>query len=197
MVKRNVGTSLPANTTITMNLGKYVIASDWRPLFHGNYGLNWGWNPNQIITFNGRVRFNNTVQTCTTPSLQQIHLGMALANDFGGINTTANPTNFSIELDCGIYLNSVQYRLLGSPGNTAPSNGILPVGTGTTAQGYRVQVVRQNGTAIPFGVWHTAAYNPLTGGTVNIPLQARYIKTSNNVQGGAVKASMIFHMQYP
>jgi len=70
-------------------------------------------------------------------------------------------------------------------------------GTGTTAQGYRVQVVRQNGTTIAFGVWHNATYNPLTGGTVNIPLQARQIKTSNNVQGGTVKASMIFHIHYP
>jgi len=154
----------------------------------------------QEVTFNGSVLFNNTVKTCTTPGVTDvIQLRMALPGDFGGVNSTAKPENFSIDLtDCGPYLSAVQYRLLGSPGNTEPNNGILPVGTGTTAQGYQVQVVRQNGATIPFGTWHNVAgYNPATGSNISIPLQARYIQTSTNVTGGTVKAAMIFQIQYP
>lgn len=157
----------------------------------------------QYITLNS-VSFSVATPGCTIDSKNQVvKLDPVLISQFKGIGTYAGKQPFSLSLRCDPSVNI--YITLTDGINASNRSSSLGLASRSTASGVGVQILRAgNTTPISFGPdspnqgtvnqWRVGPSG--TGGTVSIPLEARYVKNVANVMPGAVEALATFTMSY-
>jgi len=139
--------------------------------------------------------------TCTTPSFPTVLLPMINQSDFTG--QTAGEVDFKLEFtNCPPYMTNIHFRAEASGGvSPSPTNGLLPLTTGSTASGVVVQVLRglTGNTPLTLDQWTTLSQYDKSASIsqdFTLPFRARYYRTSPNITPGKVKAAMIVHIQY-
>jgi len=155
--------------------------------------------PNAFATANITLHAINA--TCTTPSFPTVLLPMINQSDFTG--QTAGETEFKLEFtNCPPYMTDIHFRAEASGGTSPnPSNGLLPLTTGSSASGVVVQVLRglTGNTPLVLNQWTTLSQydkSATTAQNFTLPFRARYYRTSGTITPGKVKAAMIVHIQY-
>lgn len=161
--------------------------------------------------FNYDIRGTVIQSQCTAlanpVSANPVQLGTWPTTDFTHIGFTTSPKPFTITLsDCegdpsGGNVATAHIRLDGANGSvpvTDGSDGVFTLGTGSTAKGLGIQILRDDaitpvalGTEVPL-----IAINP-TGTTV-LPFTARFYQTADRVDigAGAAKGSLTFTVTY-
>lgn len=140
-------------------------------------------------------------------SADPVQLGTWPSTDFTHIGFSTPPTPFTITLsDCesdpaGGNVATAHIRLDGAKGSTPVgdgSNGVFTLGTGSTANGMGIQILRDDGiTPVALGTEvPLLAINPV--GTTVLPFTARFYQThdSADVSGGVAKGSLGFTVTY-
>jgi len=111
-------------------------------------------------------------------------------------------TDFDLHFrQCPPGMSAIQYEFQPLPQGTTVTNGILPQqATGpTAASGVGVQVLDENGLAVPFHqALPLATYNPNASAPANytLPLKARIVHTGDPLNGGEVEAAMKVSVTY-
>ncbi|PRY05876.1 fimbrial protein [Paraburkholderia sp. BL25I1N1] len=143
-----------------------------------------------------------TASTCSVATQAlAVTLPTVSPSAFQNVGSTAGSQPVSISLNCGASNARVYITLTD---NTSPTNtsSILSLKPGSSAQGVGLQIL-SGGIPVNFGVDSAAAGNlnqwfvgTASGGSMNIPLTVRYIKTSTPVSAGTVGGVATFTMSY-
>ncbi|HAW2355777.1 TPA: hypothetical protein JLP55_004850 [Escherichia coli] len=131
--------------------------------------------------------------TVDTTSIN-VPLGNIYSSIFGSVGSTSNETAFTIPLTCPSAGTTVRMQLDGSTeGGSTTALALSNSGSSGVASGYGIQVL--TGTT-PVTIGTAIQVATTTAGTVNIPLKARYIKTSTNSTSGTANSTATFTMTY-
>ena len=151
------------------------------------------------------------IPTCTVDSQSRnlnVNLGSHSINRFNRIGATTPAVPFSIVLSCmggdaGTTINA--YVTLTDTANPSNTSTTLSLNSSSEVAGLGVQILK-NGTPLGFGPesFKVGSTNQWFAGsirqgqsTLNIPLEARYIQTWNNVYGGGrANANATFTVSY-
>jgi type 1 fimbria pilin len=144
--------------------------------------------------------------TCAAAAqTQNVELGSIPATKFTGIGTVSELKPFAINLICSGGDENVDAKLYVTlTDNTNPSNtsNTLSLTSDSQAKGVGIQVFKDS-TQLGFGPDSAAVgnknqwYAGTTGnGFFSIPLQARYVQTSQTVTPGPAKGRMTFTISY-
>lgn len=169
--------------------------------------------PSMTVTFSGDcITTSSTTQslntgsviasnTCseTTPSVD-VSLPKALSPALSTNGATTGSTPFTLGVNCpaGVNVNVT----LTDPANPANRTTTLSLAQGSSASGVGLQIV--NGTTVvAYGPDSATAGNMnqwsagiAPGGQMQIPLTARYVRTTGPLIPGAVKGTTTFTMSY-
>lgn len=135
--------------------------------------------------------------TCTTSDVD-VNMRTHLVSAFSGNGAASPVQSFQIRmLNCPAGLRSIQYRI-------DPTTEVVPGMAGTVtlqganaARGIGLQILDVNNRAVQLGQWLSyTQYNSATGGSYDINLRARYIRTGGAVQPGEANVRMTFTMNY-
>jgi len=137
---------------------------------------------------------------CTTPNVT-VPMGTHKASELSGVGTTTTAVAFNISLNScpagmGTSGPAIQYEIDPSTTVVSSANAVVSLDSGSTASGIGVQLLNGSGVPVPLGTRQTfSGYNPSTGGSYTIPLQARYYRTAT-VTPGTADTEMTFTMTY-
>ncbi|HBQ2432088.1 TPA: type 1 fimbrial protein [Klebsiella aerogenes] len=171
------------------------------------------------INFSGSLTVS--AQTCTTPDVN-VPLGVHDVSEFSSTGSATPWVNFNVqltncpefkgyysgsnpvELTTGTYgaSTSNQYGLRLSPTSSVidSANGIMSVTPAIdAASGIGIQIASDNsGTKVPFNFSAEKTYDATKSGasTINIPMAARYIKTSSSMIPGKANGKVTFTINY-
>ncbi|MFY4259594.1 fimbrial protein [Achromobacter xylosoxidans] len=135
--------------------------------------------------------------TCTTSDVD-VNMRTHLVSAFSGNGAVSPAQAFQIRmLNCPAGLRSIQYRI-------DPTTAVVPGMPGTVtlqganaARGIGLQLLDASNRAVQLGQWLSyTQYNSATGGSYDISLRARYIRTGGAVQPGEANVRMTFTMNY-
>ncbi|MDM0044286.1 fimbrial protein [Variovorax dokdonensis] len=151
----------------------------------------------------GAVSGSISAGTCTIAQNNLVvDLGEATASQFqAGVGTTGASKSFKLTADCQKSLNV--FMTLTDAADISNRTDVLKMASGATAEGIGVQVLR-SGSPVKFGPDSAASGNTnqfyvgptfASGGTFNIPLTARYIRTGA-LRAGTLKAVATFTLSY-
>lgn len=149
------------------------------------------------LTTSGSVTI--VAQSCTTPNVL-VNLGIHSISEFpptaGPINTT--PVSFNIQLNsCSPGMSSIKYTIDATTPITNPSQGVVALNSGSTANGIGVRVTDSNNIRIQYGTPYTLSSYLTAGGNYTIPLKAAYYRTGTApIQPGSANTSLTFTMLY-
>jgi len=139
-----------------------------------------------------------TALACFTPDVT-VDLGTHRSTDFKGVGSVTAARNFAIRLQgCPAGMNQIRYRIDAATPVLNKDTSVVALDDGfPSAGGVGVQLLDRSGNAFPLGTAHRlSGYNGGSGGDYDIDLSARLYQTGASVQGGPVKASMVFTMAY-
>lgn len=138
-------------------------------------------------------------KTCQTPSVT-VPLGTRSRNDFTAVGQPMKPSavNFTIPVNaCPAGMSGIQYRIDPTTTILDGNKGLVALDSTSTATGVAIKLMTGAGRAQAFSTWQTLTrYNPPTGGSYSIPLQATYVQTSTTLRSGTASTSLTFSMQY-
>jgi type 1 fimbria pilin len=169
--------------------------------------------PSMTVTFSGScITTSSTTQylnagsvitgsTCsvTTPSVD-VSLPKALSPNLSTNGATTGGASFSLGVDCqaGVAVN-VTLTDASNPSNRSTTLSLAP---GSSASGVGLQILKGT-TVIAYGPDSATAGNmnqwsvgTASGGLMQIPLTARYVRTTGTLIPGAVKGTATFTMSY-
>lgn len=147
-----------------------------------------------------------TARTCqmTSATTQNVPLPRVTKNQFSGPGSlSAVGYNFTLSTLCdsGVKL----YATMTDANDPSNTGNTLSLGTGSTASGVGVQILRNN-QAIAFGPDSAASGNTNqwfigtagSGGkeTINIPLEAKYVQTESNMVAGNIRSRATVTFSY-
>lgn len=145
--------------------------------------------------------------TVTSPLNIPVDVGSAAVSDFHGIGAPPSHTSpFSINLSCsggtpGATTN--MYMTLTDQTNPGNTSNVLSLGTGSSASGVGIQILKADNSIVSYGPDSSAAGNTNqwfvqnTGnGTVTIPLKAGLVQTNATINSGSVQAIATYTMSY-
>lgn len=139
------------------------------------------------------VNIVSTACTVDTSSIT-VPLGNVYSSTFSTIGSTSNETTFTIPLTCPSTGVKVKMQL---DGNTVSGSTTALVlsnsGSNGVASGYGVQVITGSS---PIVIGTPTQVTMSTLGQINVPLKARYIKTSANSSSGTANSTATFTMSY-
>jgi type 1 fimbria pilin len=142
-----------------------------------------------------------SARTCsvTTQSVA-VALQKVDAKNLPNIGSTAGNTAFNVGVNCAAGTNVYMTMTDASSPSNRSSN--LSLSSDSTARGAALQILRGQ-TLVSYGPDSAVAgtqnqwnVGKATGGVLNIPLSARYIRTGDTLTGGTVKGSTTFTMSY-
>lgn len=154
----------------------------------------WGWTRTWIFVLKNDVPI--PAHTCdvdaSTPST--VALEPASSSSMLHKGSTSQSTNFSVKLKCQGNVN-VAMLLDGQQDQDATDEGVLVNNPGmNSASGVGIQILFGNN---PVMLGQTFTVGTSTDGIYDIPMQARYYRTSvTPVKGGDVSAFMTYNMTY-
>lgn len=135
---------------------------------------------------------------CTTPDVT-VSLGQHNTLEFRGPGSTTAATQFNLNLsNCPAGMNNIKYEI-DSVTAIVPGAGqsVVTLDAGSKASGIGVQLLDKDGnpfalgTPVPFN-----GYQSSTGGSYQIPLNARYFQTGPTISAGSANTEMTFLMTY-
>ncbi|WP_431223569.1 fimbrial protein [Serratia sp. L9] len=147
-----------------------------------------------------------TAKTCqmSGATTRNVPLSPVGKNQFSGVGSSAGPGyNFSLTTICdsGVKLHAT----MTDGTNPANTGNILTMGSGATASGVGVQILR-NDTPISFGPdssapgntnqWYIGTAGSMDNEPFTIPLKARYLQTEPTLVAGSVKARATVTFSY-
>ncbi|MBP0591325.1 type 1 fimbrial protein [Paraburkholderia sp. LEh10] len=134
--------------------------------------------------------------TCTTPDIP-VQLGTHYPSELPSVGSTTTAVPFNIGLnDCPAGMNGILYEIDPVTSVVDSAQSVVALDSSSTATGVGVQLLDGTGTVFPLGTAKPfSAYNPGTGGSYTIPLQARYYRTGTLTPGPA-NSSMTVTMTY-
>lgn len=214
--------------TVSYSVSRPVIITDRAALVPGAYDVS---GVVAYVTLGGQTAQYSTTGTitisqgtCQTPDVS-VDLGTHGGNEFNGVGTGTNWTNFAISLlNCpafsgpGVQGYNPQGLNLYAATNTigvtftpttsaigAPTAGTIALSvnpSGLTASGIGIQIADAS-SHVPVvidGATVNLPFNPpqssAAGTTYTIPLAARYIQTDDRLAGGKANGSLYFTINY-
>ncbi|MBC3381672.1 hypothetical protein H8I69_21390 [Serratia fonticola] len=139
------------------------------------------------------INIVSTACTVDTSSIT-VPLGNVYSSAFSTVGSTSNETTFTIPLTCPSAGVKVKMQL---DGNTVSGSTTALVlsnsGSNGVASGYGVQVITGSS---PIVIGTPTQVTTSTVGQINVPLKARYIKTSANSSSGTANSTATFTMSY-
>ncbi|AQV94544.1 type 1 fimbrial protein [Cupriavidus necator] len=163
----------------------------------GGYVLSWDFGALNAL----RLTLSNSIaivtQSCSTSDVT-VKLGTCRTSDLRGPGTYAAATGFTIPVNnCPAGMHSVKFRINPATAIASGTSSVATLDGSSTASGVGVQLLDGNGTPYAFGtVTAVSGYNSGTGGSLSIPMQARYYQTAAMVGAGSANTAMILTMDY-
>lgn len=154
---------------------------------------------NQITPLTYKTSNTSTVATrsCKTPSVTVKMGDQNEVRGFQGVGTSLSPVSFSIALkECPEGLNKVSYQLNPNSAIVDASRSVVALDAGSTAKGVGVQLLNSAGNPVALKTKLQFAQYDKQGGNFNIPLQAAYYQTANQIVPGTANTSVAFVMGY-
>ena len=154
----------------------------------------WGWTRTWIFVLKNDVPI--PAHTCdvdaSTPS--SVTLNSISASSLAHQSSTSETTDFSVKLKCQGNV-SVDMLLDGQEDQDATDDGVLNnVSSSTSASGVGIQVLYNS---LPVKLRETFSAGVSTDGNYDIPMQARYYRTTvSPVRAGNVKSVMTYNLTY-
>lgn len=136
--------------------------------------------------------FVSPTPTCSvTTSNVNIPLGSVKASTFGSVGSVSGASaTQNVSLSCQ-YSPSVSMTLSGTQAGSGLTN-VVALTSASTAEGIGVQILR-NGTPLTIGT--KVSVSSAAGGTLNVPIAARYYRTGD-VKAGSANASPTLQFSY-
>lgn len=204
---RGMGVSLQAKLIVTGRLatGVYQIPSQNLVRVYANGPVLGTSTGISVMTLNATT-VSITARTCqmTSATTQNVPLPRVTKNQFSGPGSlSAVGYNFTLSTLCdsGVKL----YATITDANDPSNTGNTLSLGTGSTASGVGVQILRNN-QAIAFGPDSAASGNTNqwyigtagSGGkeTINIPLEAKYVQTESNMVAGNIRSRATVTFSY-
>ena len=138
-----------------------------------------------------------TVACSVTNNNIWVSMGDVKNTVFSGIGSSADSTDFKIDLNCDASTNVNLTLQPGNAGASAVANGVLNLDTPDTnhsARGVGVQML-YNGNPVVFGTRFRVATTS-DDGAFAISLQARYLQTATTIRPGQATANATFTLTY-
>ncbi|WP_423382280.1 fimbrial protein [Burkholderia sp. LMG 32019] len=135
--------------------------------------------------------------TCSVPN-QTVTLPFMPIHRFSGVGKTMGSTNFSIRLNnCPAGYNRVGYMITPMGGADPSLPGVLPLRSGTTAEGIRIKLTDGNDVPVAFDTsTKVTDYSKSTGGSYSIPLVASYLQTEAATKVGKLDSAIQVLLDY-
>ncbi|WP_196062568.1 MULTISPECIES: fimbrial protein [unclassified Serratia (in: enterobacteria)] len=204
---RGMGVSLQAKLIVTGRLttGVYQIPRQDLVRVYGSGYLPETATGISVMSLN-TTTVTITARTCqmTSATTQNVPLPRVTKNQFSGPGSlSAVGYNFTLSTLCdsGVKL----YATMTDANDPSNTGNTLSLGTGSTASGVGVQILRNN-QAIAFGPDSAASGNTNqwfigtagSGGkeTINIPLEAKYVQTESNMVAGNIRSRATVTFSY-
>lgn len=145
------------------------------------------------LTIKARVTSNTCNVSSSSPS--QVDLGSAGTDDFSVLGSTASNSQFSIILQCTGYTNVNLTVDGGYESNEVIGEGVLKIKEGEgMAKGIGVQLLKNS---LPIKFNEDLPVGSSVNGIFNIPLEARFYKTSASpVKPGIITSQMMYTLSY-
>ena len=148
------------------------------------------------VMYSGAASGSVGLTACTTPNVS-VDMGNHKTSEFLGVGSFASPTAFKIALNnCPAGINTVKYQLDPVTATANPNTSILALNASSTAKGIAVQILDDSGKPFQLSKPMTFTGYNTSGGSVSIPLSARYYQTSSPITPGSANASLTFTMTY-
>ncbi len=204
---QGMGVSLQAKLIVTGRLttGVYQIPRQDLVRVYANGPLSNTATDVSVMSLN-TTTVTITARTCqmTSATTQNVPLPRVTKNQFSGPGSlSAVGYNFTLSTLCdsGVKL----YATMTDANDPSNTGNTLSLGTGSTASGVGVQILRNN-QAIAFGPDSAASGNTNqwfigtagSGGkeTINIPLEAKYVQTESNMVAGNIRSRATVTFSY-
>lgn len=135
--------------------------------------------------------------TCSVPN-QTVTLPFMPIHRFSGVGKTMGSTNFSIRLNnCPAGYNRVGYLVTPMGGADPNLPGVLPLRSGSTAEGFRIKLTNGNDVPVAFDTsTKVTDYSKSTGGSYSIPLVASYLQTDAATKVGKLDSAIQVLLDY-
>lgn len=139
--------------------------------------------------------------SCSTPNVN-VPLGSHRKSEFTGVSSTTRNVNFNFAVngcpsDLGHFGPAIQYKVEAVTAILNSSQSVVALDSSSEATGIGVQLLDGNGVVFPLNTYKTfSGYNGATGGSYNIPFQARYYQAAATVSPGKANTSMTITMLY-
>ncbi|MCA7936099.1 fimbrial protein [Burkholderia cepacia] len=135
--------------------------------------------------------------TCSVPN-QTVTLPFMPIQRFSGVGTTMGHTSFAIRLNnCPAGYNRVGYMVTPLGGAEPNLPGVLPLRSGSTAEGFRIKLTNGSDVPVAFDTsTKVTDYSKSTGGSYSIPLVASYLQTDAATKVGKLDSAIQVLLDY-
>ncbi|WP_353234085.1 fimbrial protein [Diaphorobacter ruginosibacter] len=135
--------------------------------------------------------------TCTTPDVV-VELPDARANEFHGVGSTAARKEFELNFqNCPAGFGGISYRFSPTTSVLDAANGVVALGSGSTASGVGVQFLHGDTQPLQFETaYQVDEYDTAMGGSYSVPMAAGLYQTAPEVTPGTAGSAITFTLNY-
>ncbi|WP_080400515.1 fimbrial protein [Burkholderia ubonensis] len=146
-----------------------------------------------IVQAIGSLKF--AALSCKTPDVT-VDMGTVRAADMKSVGATSTPVGFKVAANnCPAGLSKITYQFKAPNGVIDPAAGVIALSDDSTARGFALKLMDENGSALRFDSPYPINVAP-TGGSYALPLKAAYYRTSQKISSGSANAILTFTMTY-
>ncbi|WP_322079328.1 fimbrial protein [Burkholderia cepacia] len=146
-----------------------------------------------VISAVNSIRF--TALSCKTPDVT-VDMGTVRAADMKSVGASSAPVSFKVAANnCPAGISKLTYQFKAPNGVLDAAAGVVALSEGSTARGFALKLMDENGAALRFDSPYPVNVAP-TGGSYALPLKAAYYRTSQTISSGSANAILTFTMSY-